>query len=91
MTVLKDFYAFRFDFLIKLFNEAILFKDYSPAVKLYGQLSRLVTQLDGSLYEVRYRNALAVAQQLIDILRQDMVLSSWKGERAYLKQRDERE
>jgi hypothetical protein len=80
VTVFKDFYALRFDFMIKLFNEAILFKDYSPALKLYRQLSRQVTQLEGSLHEVRYRNSLAVAQQLLDILRQDMVLVSRKGE-----------
>lgn len=82
IIVLKDFYALRFDFVIKLFNESILFKEYHYVTKLYGQLNRFLTQLDGSAYEVRYRTALTVAQQLIDILRQDMVMVSAKGELA---------
>jgi hypothetical protein len=84
VRVLKDFYALRFDFGIKFFNECILFKDCCKAVKHLKKLNRYVIELGGSDYEVRYRAALVVAEQLLNILKQDLAKQSFQNESSVL-------
>lgn len=88
IEIIKAFYALRFDFTIKFFNEAVLFKDYKPAQNLLRQLERFVARLEGSVYEARYRNSFVVAQQLLAILRQELAVQG-KGLSAQLDHLEE--
>jgi len=72
MSVIYDFYALSFDFLIKLFNEGILFYDASQAYSYLSELEYVVEKLEGSEYEAEYKEHFATCKQLLSLLRQQL-------------------
>jgi hypothetical protein len=65
-----DFFALCFDFVIKLFNECILFQEYKKATLYVHDMEYFVATLKGSFYEQQYQESLKIAQELLMILKQ---------------------
>ena len=63
------FYATYFDFLIKLFNEGILFKDLPPAQRYLHELEFVMTKLRGTAFERQYQEPLNACKELFAILQ----------------------
>lgn len=84
ITILKDFYALRFDFTLKFFNEYILFKELKLAKKFFEKLGKLARELDGSVYEKRYCDALTFARQLLSGLEEENVYNVTQDKKTFL-------
>ncbi|MFH1831550.1 MAG: hypothetical protein ABH827_01990 [bacterium] len=68
-TVVYDFYALSFDFVIKIFNEAILLKDLKCAKRCFTDLEYILKKLAGSLYEQDYQDVLKTCKELLASLK----------------------
>lgn len=67
--VLGEFYAFSFDFVIKLFNEGILVKDFSKALKYKVELEFIMSKLQNTSYESEYQEFLIIAKRIFELLK----------------------
>lgn len=63
------FYATYFDFVVKLFNEGILFKDLLPAQRYFHELEFVMTKLRGTPFDRQYQEPLNVCKELLAILQ----------------------
>lgn len=63
------FYATYFDFLVKLFNEGILFKDLPAAQRYLHELDFVMTKLRGTAFDRQYQEPLNVCKELLAILQ----------------------
>ncbi len=75
-TVIYEFYALCFDFVIKLFNEGILLQNLGQAMIYLSELEYLVERLRGSSFEAVYQEAVKTAQELLDLLKQRFGISN---------------
>ncbi|MCB9493410.1 MAG: hypothetical protein H6679_03985 [Epsilonproteobacteria bacterium] len=66
--VIFRFYALCFDYLIKLFNEGIMFKDTIMANKYQAELNYVMGKLRGSSFESDYQEALKTCRELYQLL-----------------------
>ncbi len=64
------FYAFSFDYAIKLFNEGILLKSFSKAARYFTDLEFIMEKLQGTAYEAEYQELMTIARQLYALLKQ---------------------
>ncbi|MBY0353303.1 hypothetical protein K2W90_02960 [Candidatus Babeliales bacterium] len=71
-TVMADFYALCFDYLIKLFNEGILLKDLRTVERYYRELEFVIDKLRASVYEVDYQEAMRTGKELICLLKKKL-------------------
>lgn len=71
-TVVYDFYALCFDYLIKLFNEGILLKNMNLVNKYYYELEFIMEKLRMSVYESDYQESVKTAKELITLLKQGL-------------------
>jgi hypothetical protein len=62
--VIADFYALCFDYEIKLFNEGILLKNSKIVERYYRELEFVFEQLQGTIYEVDYLDAMKTCKEL---------------------------
>ncbi len=69
-----DFYAFYFDYLVKMFNEGIRFQLISQSYRYERRMERVMAKLRGSLYESRYQEVITRGKELISLLRQRLGL-----------------
>jgi hypothetical protein len=69
LTSVVRFYAAYFDYLISLFNEAILFRDLKQAQKYQHELDFVKDKLRSSELERSYEDSLKVAKELLNILQ----------------------
>lgn len=63
------FYATYFDYLVKLFNEGVLFKDLKQAQRYQHQLEFVMTKLRNTEFERSYDDAFKVYKELLNILQ----------------------
>lgn len=68
-TSVFDFYALSFDYLLKLFNEGILLKDFEMADRYYYELDFVVKKLFKSKYEADYLEVLKTCKELMTLLK----------------------
>ncbi|MBM3886911.1 hypothetical protein FJ364_03175 [Candidatus Dependentiae bacterium] len=68
-TGIDRFYATYFDYLKKLFNQAILFQDQRLAQKYQHELEFVMTKLRGTSFERLYQDPLNVGKELLSILQ----------------------
>lgn len=73
-TVIYDFYALCFDYLIKLFNEGILLQDIGQAMTYYSELEFVAEKLENSIYEAEYKEHLKQPKIFQGFLSKDLVL-----------------
>ncbi len=74
-----DFYAFYFDYNVKLFNEGIGFCLLSQAYHYSKELERLVEKLRGSSYEASYQEVVKRSKELISLLRSRLGIEELQG------------
>ncbi len=67
--VVFDFYALSFDYVIKLFNEAILLQDLSRTEKCFKDLEFIFKLLQDSLYEQDYDGVVKTCRELLERLK----------------------
>lgn len=63
------FYATYFDFLVKLFNEGILFKDLPAAQRYLHELNFVMTKLRGTPFDRQYQEPLNTCKDLLALLQ----------------------
>lgn len=63
------FYATYFDFLVKLFNEGILFKDLPAAQRYLHELNFVMTKLRGTSFDRQYQEPLNTCKDLLALLQ----------------------
>ena len=68
-TVVYTFYALSYDYVVKLFNEAILLSDQRTAKKYFSELEWIAKKIHGSQYEADYQEHIKTAQELLDLLK----------------------
>lgn len=78
-----DFYAFYFDYLVKLFLEGIRFRILSQASKYYTEITKVFEKLKGSAYESERNERLKIYKELLDLLK-SKVSSQDKNDTSYL-------
>lgn len=69
LTAVARFYATYFDFLIKLFNEGVLFLNEAQAKRYQHELEFVMTKLKGSEFERTYQEPFNVCKDLLTILQ----------------------
>ena len=69
MHVHHDFYALCFDYVVKMFNEGILYKDWSQAGWYQYELRKVFDKLIGTKHEAEYHDHVKTFKELYDILR----------------------
>ncbi len=67
--ILGAFYAFSFDYVIKLFNEGILLKDSAKATKYFAGLEFIMEKLQNTSYEAEYQEAMETVKKLSALLK----------------------
>ena len=77
-----DFYAFYFDYNVKLFNEGIRFCLLSQAYHYSKELERLVEKLRSSPYEASYQEVVKRSKELISLLRSRLGIEEMQGTNA---------
>lgn len=70
MVVIYEFYALVFDYLIKLFNKAILFQEISDARYYLYELNFANNKLRGSIFEAKYLQVMKTCKELLMLLDQ---------------------
>ncbi len=68
-TSVFDFYALSFDYLLKLFNEGILLKDFEMVDRYYYELDFVVKKLFKSKYEADYLEVMKTCKELMTLLK----------------------
>ncbi|MFH1643791.1 MAG: hypothetical protein ABIA74_01310 [bacterium] len=63
------FYALYFDYVIKMFNEGILFKDWMQVSWYYFELRKVFERLVGTTYEAEYHEHVKTTKELYDLLK----------------------
>lgn len=71
-TIIYEFYALIFDYLIKLFNEGILIQDVKQAAYYLSEITFVSEKLRGSHLEQEYAESIKTAQQLLSLLKQKL-------------------
>lgn len=71
-TVIYEFYALIFDYLIKLFNEGIIIQDVKQASYYLSEMTFVSEKLRGSHLEQEYAESVKTAQQLLNLLKQKL-------------------
>ena len=74
-----DFYAFYFDYHVKLFNEGIRFRLLSQAYHYSKELERYVEKLRSSSYEATYQEVVKRSKELISLLRSRLGIEELQG------------
>ena len=74
-----DFYAFTFDYNLKMFNEGIRFCLLSQAYHYSTEIERLVEKLRGSSYEAPYQEVVKRSKDLISLLRSRLGIQELQG------------
>ena len=74
-----DFYAFYFDYNVKLFNEGIRFCLLSQAYHYSKEMERLVEKLKSSPYEASYQEVVKRSKELISLLRSRLGIEEMQG------------
>ena len=74
------FYATYFDFLVKLFNEGILFKDLQQSQIYLHELEFVMTKLRGTTLERQYQEPLNVCKELFAILQANIAAIEEEGD-----------
>ncbi len=69
-AVVYDFYALCFDYMIKLFNEALLMGDDNLATRYLTDIEFVIGKLQHSIYEAEYQEHTTTAKELIELLKQ---------------------
>jgi hypothetical protein len=69
LTAIGRFYATYFDYTIKLFNEAILFKEVMEAQRYLRDLEFIVTKLSKTEFERMYQEPIKTCRDLLSILQ----------------------
>jgi hypothetical protein len=68
--VIYDFYALSFDYLVKLFNEAVLIESVESATYYFAELEFVAEKLQHSCHEAEYQEHLTTAKELLELLKQ---------------------
>ncbi len=68
-TIVYDFYALCFDYVIKLFNEGINLKEVAPVQKYLYELEFIMGKLRKSSYEEQYQESVKTCKELIVLLK----------------------
>lgn len=64
------FYAFSFDYVVKLFNEGILLKDFNKATRYFSDLEFIMEKLQNTSYEAEYQEFMKIVKELIALFKQ---------------------
>lgn len=75
-TVVDDFYAMCFDYVIKLFNEGILLQELRQATTFSAELKAVSEKLRGSKYEAEYHEHMKTAEELFAGLKEKKATNS---------------
>lgn len=70
------FYATYFDYLVKLFNEGVLFKNLPQAQRYQHELEFVMTKLRGTEFERKYEDPLKVCKELMIILQEQVLAAN---------------
>lgn len=68
--VLGAFYAFSFDYVIKLFNEGILLKDFNKTLRYVADLEFIIEKLQNTPYEAEYQEFMKIVKELVALFKQ---------------------
>jgi hypothetical protein len=71
-TVIYEFYALIFDYLVKLFNEGIVLQDIKQAAFYLSELNFVSEKIRGSHLEQEYAESVKTSQQLLNLLKQKL-------------------
>ncbi|QQR49091.1 hypothetical protein IPF37_06085 [bacterium] len=92
-TIIADFYALCFDYLIKLFNEGILLKDLGLVERYYHELEFVSDKLRATSYETDYQEVMRTSKELISLLKKKVgfddlqYIEDWCGDDEEAKRR----
>ncbi len=68
--ILGMFYAFSFDYTVKLFNEGILLQNFTKAYRYFTDLEFIIEKLQNTSYEGEYQEFMQIAKNLFVLLKQ---------------------
>jgi hypothetical protein len=68
--ILAAFYAFSFDYVVKLFNEGILLKDVTKVSRYFSDLEFIMEKIQNTRYESEYQEFMKIVKELVALFKQ---------------------
>ena len=81
IKVHHDFYALCFDYLVKLFNEGILIRDWEQVSYYHYELKDVYERMIGTIYEAEYQEHLKTCSELANLLKSDLGIDAASGDK----------